>query len=121
MDGACPVNGRRLSLHHRDYYDHEVYDGQILARGERDEDLECEPDAYDREDGISAVDLAVAALTTSGVTEPSGGPDFPGPHCWWGGTVTLDHYTGEMRQTSAHPHGFSDAECREVWRRLTSA
>jgi hypothetical protein len=115
------VNGRRLSIYHRDYYEHEVYDGEIHVRGERDEDLDCEPDAYDHADGVSAVDLAVAGLKNLAATEPSGGPDFPGVHCWWGGTVTLDYYTGEMRETSAHPNGFSDAECREIWRRLTGA
>ncbi len=113
------MNGRHLRIHHRDYYEHEVYDGEIHAHGERSDDLDCEPDDYDRADGLSAVDLAVAGLKKVEATEPSGGPDFPGPRCWWGGRVTLDYYTGEMRETSAHPHGFSDAECRDIWARLT--
>lgn len=121
MGGAGPVTGRHLRVHHRDYYDHEVHDGDIDPHGERSEDLDCEPDDFDRADGLTAVDLAVASLNRLAVTGPSGGPDFPGPHCWWGGTVTLDYYTGEMRETSAHPHGFSDAECRDIWARLTSA
>ncbi|ONH52909.1 hypothetical protein CcI49_32780 [Frankia sp. CcI49] len=115
------MTGRHLRLHHRYYFEHEAYDGDIYPHGEWSEDLDCEPDEYDREDGLGAVDLAVARLTGLGVTEPSGGPDFPGPHCWWGGRVTLSHYTGEMRETSAHPEGFSDAECRELWARLTGA
>ncbi len=114
------MTGRHLRVHHRDYYDHEVHDGDIHAHGERSEDLDCEPDDYDRAEGLSAVDLAVARLEDLAVTEPSGWP-FPGPHCWWSGTVTLDYYTGEMRETSAHPHGFSEAECRDIWARLTSA
>ncbi|WP_256790362.1 MULTISPECIES: hypothetical protein [Frankia] len=114
------MTGRHLRVHHRDYYDHEVHDGDIHAHGERSEDLDCEPDEYDREDGLSAVDLAVARLEDLAVTEPSGWP-FPGPHCWWSGTVTLDYYTGEMRETSAHPCGFSDDECRDIWARLISA
>ncbi|MCM3883141.1 hypothetical protein [Frankia sp. R82] len=115
------MTGRHLHVHHRDYFDHEAHDGDIVVHGERSEDLDCEPDDYDREDGISAVDLAVAVLTKSGATGPSGGPDFPGVRCWWGGTVTLNYYTGEMRETSAHLQGFSDAECRDIWARLTSA
>lgn len=115
------MTGRRLRIHHRDYFDHEVYDGEIRVRGESDDDLDCEPDSFDLDDGLTAVDLAVAALRKMGVTEPSGGPAFPGPHCWWAGTTTLDYYTGAMRETSAHPDGFSDAECRAIWARLTGA
>jgi hypothetical protein len=115
------VTGRYLRVYHRDYYELEVRDGDIQPHGERSENLDCEPDDIDREDGLSAVDLAVASLKDLAATEPSGGPGFPGPHCWWGGTVTLDYYTGEMRETSAHPYGFSDAECRDIWARLTDA
>ncbi|CAO5187607.1 conserved hypothetical protein [Frankia sp. AiPs1] len=114
------MTGRHLRVFHRDYYDDAIHDGDIDTHDEWSEDLDCEPDEFDRADGLSAVDLAVTRLGDLAVTEPSGWP-YPGPHCWWSGTVTLSYYAGEMRETSAHPQGFSDPECRDIWTRLTGA
>ncbi len=85
-----------------------------------EEGVDMEPDEYDREEGLSAVDKAVKFLEREGVTEASSSAFHPG--VWYSTEYSVtDYSTGEEEQRSYHLKGFTPDEEREVHRDLKRA
>ena len=98
-------------------------DGELVDPDTTESVHECEPDKWDREDNLSAVDLAVDYLNSESVTSPSQSP-VPATglgHLWFSyvdGSYISNYGTGERTQVSAHPEGFSDEEMLAVCARI---
>jgi len=96
----------------------ELVDGVQVAdeplRTEVDEiEHNVTPDDIDREDGLTAVDLAVKTLTDAGAWEASSSPEW-GPRTWY--TAHYEHpYTGVIEERSFHLAGFNDNDARAVY------
>lgn len=74
---------------------------------------DCEPDTFDREEGKTALHLAVDYLASESITSPSSSPGPWGPGTWFSyvdGSYCSNHYTGEHTEVSAHPEGFTARE-----------
>lgn len=85
-----------------------------MSVDEPPEPASLEPDEWDLEDRLTAVDKAVDFLRDQGCTEYSSSPFSPGG--WWSsGYSTHNWRTGEERQLSCHLYGFSDAEQEQIW------
>lgn len=74
--------------------------------------IDCEPDGWDTEEGISALDKAERYLRDESIVAPSSSPPFTQGD-WFS-------YVDEREEVSAHPEGFSDDEMIELGRRLSS-
>jgi hypothetical protein len=84
-----------------------------------EEGVDMEPDEYDREEGLTAVDKAVKFLEREGVMEASSSAFHPG--VWYSTEYSVtDYSTGEEEQRSYHLKGFTPDEEREVHRALKS-
>jgi len=95
-------------------------DGDVAERGWIDEEGHCtDPDDYDREEGHTAVDLAVEFLrseTGAGGMEPSSGAlsEFD----WFTSYGYIDYSTGAEESRSYHPYGFTPDELDEIAKRI---
>lgn len=108
---------REIKVYYEIWSDADVDAGETGNRGEAST-LDCEPDSFDREDGKSAVDLAFDKLQDHGPFEPSSWPDFHAG-IWYSDTDgSIDYRTGERTYHSHHPRGFSEAEERQLFKRL---
>jgi hypothetical protein len=77
----------------------------------------CTPDDYDREDGLTCVDLAVKMLK-DGAAYPSSTHFHTG--IWYSADCgTLDYRTGEDEERSYHLKGFSPEEERAIFLHMT--
>lgn len=81
----------------------------------------CVPDEYDRDEGLTAVDLAVKFMKKEGAGEASSSHFHKGiwystyPSQW-----THDHFTtGTDESHDFHLKGFTEAQEREIFRRMT--
>lgn len=97
-------------------------DGDAEERGWIDEEGESmEPDQYDLEEGLTAVDIAVAFLQRNigaeGMEASSSGP--LSLNDWWTSyKYNEDYATGAIENRSYHPVGFTVEEINEINRRL---
>ena len=92
--------------------------GDFSETGFEDEGISLEPDKYDREDGLTAVDLAVKMLKTEDADEPSSTRFHKG--IWYSTSWQVVSYrTGEEEERSFHLKGFSEREEREVFEEMT--
>jgi len=92
--------------------------GDHSDNGWIDEDgVEMVPDAFDYEEGLSAVDLAVKFLLDKGASEASSSQFYSG--VWYSAPwQTIDYRTGTDEERSFHLHEFSEAEERAIWDKL---
>lgn len=81
---------------------------------EDDVGVDMEPDEYDAEEGITAVDKAVKLLKEEGVTMTSGSPWQVGD--WYSTEGEQDWRTGETKTRNFFLDGFSPEEERAVYR-----
>jgi hypothetical protein len=91
-----------------------------MEEGERktdDGEIPIEVDEYDREEGITAADLAVKALKDAGATEPSS--TFFAPRVWYTAYHGQDMHTGGYPTTSYFPKGFSQDELKAIYDGVT--
>jgi hypothetical protein len=110
---------REIKVYYETWSHEDMDTGETDNRGEAFT-LDCEPDVFDQEDGKSAVDLAFAQLQDHGPFEPS---SWPGFHAgiWYSDTDgSVNYRTGERTIHSYHPHGFNEAEERQLFDRLTA-
>lgn len=92
--------------------------GDFSETGFVDEDYSLEPDKYDREEGLTAVDLAVKLLKHYFAYEPSSTRFHKG--IWYSTSwEVIDYGTGEEEERSFHLKGFSEREEREVFDEIT--
>lgn len=76
-----------------------------------------EPDAFDREDGLTATDLAARFLYDKGACEASASMFYPG--IWYSGNYhVVDYRTGEEEQLNFHLVNFEADEQHEVYDKL---
>lgn len=115
---------RLVTFYRTRYMPEDVHDGDI-PRDDTDEDIvTCEPDRWDREDGLTPIDLAVKALVEEeSCVSPS---TMPGFHTglWYShidGSAELNPYTGEREERSGHLSGFTEDEEREIHKRVMDA
>lgn len=102
-----------------------VEDGELGPDADTStETIECEPDSFDIEEGLTRVDLAARYLADASITEASCSP-YPREGSMSGiwfsyvdGSYCSDYYTGEHTQESAHPDGFTDDELRAICARI---
>lgn len=88
----------------------EEEDGDYYDEGEVTEDyeVEVEPDEWDVEEGVTAVDLAAKAMDELGICEANASHGVPR---WFDSVdADMDMYTGETSYYSAHLIGFTDEE-----------
>jgi len=92
--------------------------GDVSDSGWIDEEgVEMTPDAYDREEGLTAVDLAVKYLWDEGASEPSSSHFHFG--VWYStGYHTINYRTGTDEERCFHLKDFSEAEEQAVWDKL---
>ena len=99
-----------------------VEHGEAEETGWIDEEGESmEPDQYDLEEGLTAVDIAVAFLRRNigaeGMEASSSGP--LSLNDWWTAyKYNLDYETGAVENRSYHPVGFTAEEINEINNRL---
>jgi hypothetical protein len=113
--------GRRcvfVRIWRRRFTEQDVVDGEITSDDCRQEIVRCLPDRWELADGLTVVDLAVAALEDAGTTETSG---TCYPHEWFAhpdGSIIVDYYTGMREEPSAHLYGFTDDEAEQIGKRV---
>ena len=78
----------------------------------------CEPDEFDKEEGLTRVDLAVEFLRGEYATEQSSSHFHPG--IWYHDYPDQDFRTGESKEKSFHLEDFTPAEEEEIFRRMTA-
>lgn len=99
-------------------------DGELVDPDTEEVTMDCDPDEWDREEGKTAVDIAVSHLEDESITAPSQSPiPASGPlgSLWFSyvdGSYISNYYTGERTEVSAHPEGFTDDELRAVCTRI---
>jgi hypothetical protein len=70
--------------------------------------------------GADRVEFAVSVIRAEGCdTEPSSYPDWGGPHTGYTGEPFTGFADGTTLEKSAHLHGFTEAQQREIYGRLT--
>lgn len=71
--------------------------------------------------GADPVEFAVAVIEAEGCSlQPSSAPEWGGPHTWYSAEPRTCPHTGRITEKSAHLHGFTDGEARDIYRRITS-
>lgn len=105
------------------YLPEDVVDGEINGRDDNttEETLDCTPEPWEVEEGITAVDKAVEALSDAYVSEPSSYPWCAGS--WYNnvdGSYVTNHYTGEREEPSGHLYGFTPEEEEEIYRKISA-
>lgn len=82
-----------------------------------DKGAEMTPDEWDREEGLTAVDLAAKFLKDEGATQASASYFYPG--VWyssdWG---TVDYATGTTEERNYHLVDFSPEEEHAIWNKV---
>lgn len=87
--------------------------GDFSDGGFKDADS-VQPDEFDAEDGLTAVDKAVSYLQDKGATEKSSSHFHPG--VWYSaGFDTTDYRTGEETEYCYHPHNFTLDEEKAIF------
>lgn len=123
--GALPKKSRTRSVagpHFKVTYDvvtpESAEEGGFAESGWEDEEgISVKPDQYDREEGLTAVDLAVKLLKKEGATEPSSGGYHKG--VWYSTYGDTDYRTGASTTRSFHAYGFTEAQEREIYNAMT--
>lgn len=91
--------------------------GDAEERGWHDEEgHSCEPDEYDKEDGLSAVDIAVKFLRNKGACHASSSHFHAG--VWYSTEGEQDYRTCAETTYSFHLKGFSAQEEKDIWTKL---
>jgi hypothetical protein len=113
---------KQLTIYRTTFTD--TYDGELVDPDTTEEVVSCEPDELDREDGLTAVDMAVTYLSDESITSPSQS-SIPAVgylgSLWWqyvDGSYISNEYTGERTEVTAHPAGFTDDELRAIATKL---
>lgn len=95
-----------------------VEDGEFSETGVVEENYPLEPDTWDREEGLTPVDLAEKLLRKEGATDPSSSHFHRG--VWYStGFEVVSYRTGEEEEKTFHLRGFTEAEEREVFHAIT--
>ncbi len=113
--------GRRFDVYTVTYAPWEEGADEREKTGEGHRVHPCEPDDIDRDEGLSAVDIAVTALRTKLFATDYSASEWQ-RHGWWSSTQPYEHaYTGELEEVTVHLRDFTEDESREIYRRVTSA
>lgn len=95
-----------------------VEQGDFSESGwENEEGVSMYPDEFDKEEGLTAVDLAVKFLRNEGAYDSSSSHFHPGV---WYSTEwsTIDYRTGEQEERNFHLVGFTEEQEKEVWEKF---
>jgi hypothetical protein len=77
----------------------------------------CEPDDIDREEGLSAVDLAVRVLRGTVYAVEYSASEFQA-NGWYAAETYVHPYSGEREEITAHLAGFTADQGREIHARI---
>jgi hypothetical protein len=103
----------RRIVHHTSYYSNVEGGGFLMEEGQSTEHFSCEPDSIDREDGITAVDLAARVLSEALYVEEVSSYPYQ-PRAWYSRSDDiLGGYApegAEREEHSAHLEGFTSEE-----------
>jgi len=113
-----PVLRPRITITYARTTPESVEDGDFSESGWEDEEgVDMEPDEWDREDGLTAVDKAVKFLKNEGAGEASSSAFGTGV---WYSTEwsTLDYSTGEAEERNFHLEDFSPEQEKEIWDKM---
>jgi hypothetical protein len=81
-------------------------------------DITCDPDEYDIEEGLTAVDIAVLELKKDGAIYPCNSTFHP--RTWYTTEGNTDYRTGDETRYSYHPYGFTDDELEAIFKAVTA-
>lgn len=108
---------RQVVIWNQDYGP-EVTDGEREEIGSWTEPYTLRQDAA--RSGADPVTFTVGVIETEGCgTQPSAAPDWS-PGAWYSAEPRQDHRDGTWTERSAHPHGFTGTEAKQVYRQLTA-
>jgi len=108
---------RHIQVYYQTITPESAKDGDYADGGEEDI-IDCEPDKYDIDEGITAVELAVEALRKGGATEPSSSQFHK--KIWYSTPDAEENYrTGEMTYYTYHLHNFHESEELAVFMLMT--
>lgn len=112
-----PRKNRRIAITYEIVGQDEHGEVDVLERGWEDEEgVDMEPDEVDHEEGVTAVDKAIAFLEDQGVAETSSSRF--GPDVWYTSHPSTDYSTGDQTTRSFHLKGFPEDEQKELFSRL---
>lgn len=104
---------------YRTYYSSE--DGGVIVNHGLAEKYPCDPDEFDIDEGVTAVDMALEVLNLKiYAEEASSYPDWQ-KNTWYTRTEETDEWEGaDTLEQTAILEGFSDQESLEIYKRFTS-
>lgn len=107
----------RIVVTYETYTPDDLEAGEPSESGFEDEEgFSVKPDRFDRAEGKTVVDLAVKELQRQGAYEPSSMPFYKGT---WYSSYDDDYRTGERTVRNFHLDGFTEAQEREIYKRMT--
>jgi len=113
-DGA---GDRRIRISYDIVTPESAEEGDVEESGWEDEEgTSMEPDKFDKEEGLTAVDLAVRFLKDQGATEPSSYPTWS-TGTWYRNTET-DYRDGSAKSLYFHLVGFSSDEEKKIYKKI---
>ncbi len=114
-----PKNNRRITISFARTTPESAEQGDFSATGwVNEEGVDMEPDEWDVEEGLTAVDKAVKYLKKEGATYPSA--NFFYPDVWYSSASdVVDYHTGEEEERSYFLKGFDEDELEHVYTRMT--
>jgi len=115
---SLPQPQPRIAISYSQTTPESAAQGDSSANGwVNEEGVEMTPDAFDYEEGISTVDLAVKFLDREGASQASSSAFYPG--VWYSTDYsTIDYRTGTDEERCFHLKDFSDEEQRQIWNKL---
>lgn len=117
LPGIDPGGVRKIRTSYEVVTYESAEEGDAEERGWEDEEgVVMEPDEFDQEEGITAVDKAVEFLSGKGVIEASSYPWAPGD--WFISEDEVDYKTGDRTQYHFFLDNFTPEEEREIARQV---
>lgn len=103
---------RKIVSYYEKWTPEDVEHGETWDKGEHDE-YEIELDDFDREEGLTPVDLAVEYLKDNYVVHASSSHFHPG--IWYTAQDDEDFRTGDRTVVTYHLKGFTEEEERDIY------
>lgn len=115
---SVPLPDRRIRISYARTTPESSANGDTSETGWIDEDgVSMNPDDWDIEDGVRAVDKAVDFLRREGATQPSSSHFHPG--VWYStGYTVVDYTTNEDEERCFHLSGFDPKEEQEIFNEM---
>jgi hypothetical protein len=104
----CQTGARFVRVLHQDFAEDDIHDGDITYQDTEWIEINCLPDEWDANEGVTAVNRAADEIRDEGATEYNGW--FSNPD----GSYVIDYRTGMRRETAVFLVGFTDDEESDI-------